>query len=92
MQILVAGVGNLLRGDDGFGVEVARALEGRSLPPEVRVVETGIGGIHLVQEMLTPADALLVIDAPLPSITADPTPRRDEPASDHAPVVATFDV
>jgi len=63
MQILVAGVGNVLRGDDGFGVEVAQALMGRSLPPEVRVVETGIGGIHLVQEMLTPFDALLVIDA-----------------------------
>ena len=63
MQILVAGVGNLLRGDDGFGVEVAKALLDRSLPPEVRVVETGIGGIHLVQEMLTPAHALLVIDA-----------------------------
>jgi hydrogenase maturation protease len=52
MLILVAGVGNLLRGDDGFGVEVARALMSRSLPPGVRVVETGIGGIHLVQEML----------------------------------------
>jgi len=63
MQILVAGVGNLLRGDDGFGVEVAKALLDRSLPPEVRVVETGIGGIHLVQEMLAPTDALLVIDA-----------------------------
>jgi hydrogenase maturation protease len=63
MQILVAGVGNLLRGDDGFGVEVARALMDRTLPPGVRVVETGIGGIHLVQEMLTPTDALLVIDA-----------------------------
>src|SRR6267378_42077 len=58
MQILVAGVGNLLRGDDGFGVEVAKALMCRSLPPGVRVVETGIGGIHLVQEMLTPYDAL----------------------------------
>ena len=63
MRILVAGVGNVLRGDDGFGVEVARALMARCLPAEVRVVETGIGGIHLVQEMLTPADALLVIDA-----------------------------
>jgi hydrogenase maturation protease len=63
MQILVAGVGNLLRGDDGFGVEVARALMSRSLPPGVRLVETGIGGIHLVQEMLAPTDALLVIDA-----------------------------
>lgn len=63
MQILVAGVGNLLRGDDGFGVKVAWALMNHPFPPEVRVVETGTGGIHLVQEMLTPVDALLVVDA-----------------------------
>lgn len=33
-----------------------------------------------------------VIDQPLPSITSDPTARRDQPSSDHAPVVATFDL
>jgi endonuclease/exonuclease/phosphatase family metal-dependent hydrolase len=32
-----------------------------------------------------------VIDQPLPSITPDPNARRDEPSSDHAPVVARFD-
>jgi predicted extracellular nuclease len=39
---------------------------------------------------VTSAEA--VIDAPLPSITNDPTPRRHEPSSDHAPVVATFNL
>ena len=63
MRVLVAGVGNVLRGDDGFGVEVARRLRTIDLGHDVRVVETGIGGIHLVQEMLEPADALIVIDA-----------------------------
>jgi endonuclease/exonuclease/phosphatase family metal-dependent hydrolase len=33
-----------------------------------------------------------VIERPLPSVTNDPTPRRSEPSSDHAPVVATFDL
>ncbi|MDP8929374.1 MAG: endonuclease/exonuclease/phosphatase family protein [Actinomycetota bacterium] len=33
-----------------------------------------------------------VTDEPLPSITGDPTARRAEPSSDHAPVVATFDL
>lgn len=65
-RILIAGVGNLLRGDDGFGVEVARRLLDR--PPEVpgariTIIETGIGGMHLVQELLSGYDALVIVDA-----------------------------
>lgn len=62
MRILVAGVGNVLRGDDGFGVAVARRLEAMVLPAGVRVVETGIGGIALVQELQEGWDALIVVD------------------------------
>ncbi len=63
MRILVAGVGNVLRADDGFGVEVARRLEQESLPEGVRVVETGIGGVALVQELQDGWDALVILDA-----------------------------
>ena len=63
MRILVAGVGSILQGDDGFGVEVAHRLQKMDLPSEVTVVETGTGGIHLVQEMLAGFDALIIIDA-----------------------------
>jgi len=63
VRVLVAGMGNLLRRDDGFGVYVAERLQAASAPPEVRVVEVGIGGIHLVHELLAHADALIVIDA-----------------------------
>ncbi|HWC12618.1 MAG TPA: hydrogenase maturation protease [Acidimicrobiales bacterium] len=62
MRILVAGVGNILRADDGFGVEVARRMEGLDLPEEVSVVETGIAGIALVQELQTGYDALIIVD------------------------------
>ena len=62
MRVLVAGVGNVLRGDDGFGVEVARRLAAMSLPSGVRVVETGIGGIALVQELQEGWDALVIVD------------------------------
>jgi hydrogenase maturation protease len=62
MRILIAGVGNVLRADDGFGVEVANRLEARELPAEVSVVETGIGGIALVQELQAGYDALVVVD------------------------------
>lgn len=64
MRILIAGVGNVLRGDDGFGVEVARALSlNASLPEGVTVFEGGIAGIPLVQELMDGYDALIVADA-----------------------------
>jgi hydrogenase maturation protease len=62
VKILVAGVGNVLRADDGFGVAVAERLETTELPAEISVVETGIGGIALVQELQTGYDALVVVD------------------------------
>ena len=61
-RILVAGVGNVLRRDDGFGPAVVARLDG--LPPGTRVVETGIGGVALLQELLAePLDGLVVVDA-----------------------------
>ncbi|MBW3537103.1 MAG: hydrogenase maturation protease [Actinobacteria bacterium] len=63
MRVVIAGFGNVLRGDDGFGVAVAHALLNLPLPPEVTVMEIGIGGIHLVQELLSPADVLIIVDA-----------------------------
>ncbi len=62
-KTLIAGMGNVLRRDDGFGVEVARRLTQQALPPGVKVIEVGIGGIHLVQELMDGYDMLLVIDA-----------------------------
>ncbi|WP_396611343.1 hydrogenase maturation protease [Haloferax sp. S1W] len=62
-RILVACMGNLLRGDDGFGVAVARALEERDLPEVVDVVEVGISGVSMAQELLDGYDALILVDA-----------------------------
>ncbi len=64
MRAVVACFGNVLRADDGVGPSVAHALLAASLPPEVLVMDIGIGGIHLVQELLAhPVDVLLVVDA-----------------------------
>jgi hydrogenase maturation protease len=63
MRILVAGVGNVLRADDAFGVVVAQRLMEMELPAGVKVVETGIGGIALVQELQEHYDAMVIIDA-----------------------------
>lgn len=63
-RMLIVGVGNLLCGDDGFGIVVAQHLEERTdLPPGVRVIETGIAGVGLVQELMDGYDALIVVDA-----------------------------
>ena len=59
----MAGVGNVLRGDDGFGVAVLERLLADPPPRGVRAIEVGIGGIHLVQALFEPADALVVVDA-----------------------------
>jgi hydrogenase maturation protease len=62
--VLVAGIGNVLRADDGFGPAVVQALEMEgALPPGARTVELGIGGIGLVHELLGGYDALIVVDA-----------------------------
>ncbi|MDQ2996817.1 MAG: hydrogenase maturation protease [Chloroflexota bacterium] len=63
-KILIAGMGNVLRCDDGFGVEIAKRLAAdNTLPTDARVIEVGIGGIHLVQELMDGYDVLIIIDA-----------------------------
>lgn len=63
MRVLVAGFGNILRGDDGFGVIASRALMGRAYgPADVKVIEVGISGITLVQELLDGYDGLIILD------------------------------
>lgn len=63
-RTLVAGFGNVLRGDDGFGVEVLRRLAERGVASEsVELLDVGTGGIRLAQELMTPYDRLIIIDA-----------------------------
>jgi hydrogenase maturation protease len=52
-RALIACVGNILRSDDGVGPRVAELLEDRDLPDGVDVLDFGIGGVHLVQTLLT---------------------------------------
>jgi hydrogenase maturation protease len=62
-RILVAGVGNIFLGDDGFGVEVALALSKRQLPENVSVKDFGIRGFDLAYALLDPWDAVIIVDA-----------------------------
>lgn len=63
MEILVACMGNTLRGDDGFGVAVARELESVEFPAKVDVAEVGISGVSMAQELLDGYDAFVLVDA-----------------------------
>lgn len=62
-RILVACVGNVFFGDDGFGVEVARVLSRAQLPAGVVLRDVGIRGLHLAYELLDPPGLLVVVDA-----------------------------
>jgi hydrogenase maturation protease len=62
-QILVAGIGNMWLGDDGFAGEVVKRLEQRQLPPGVTVLDFGTGGLDLAYEVMRGYDALVLIDA-----------------------------
>lgn len=62
-KVLVAGIGNIFLGDDGFGVETVRALAGRQLPPHVEAVDIGVRGVHLAYQVLDGYDTLILVDA-----------------------------
>jgi hydrogenase maturation protease len=60
---LVAGIGNIFLGDDGFGPEVMRHVPEHVASAQVRVVDYGIRGMHLAYDLLDGCDALVLVDA-----------------------------
>jgi hydrogenase maturation protease len=62
-RILVAGIGNIFLGDDGFGVAVARRLVRRRLPDGVDVVDFGIRGMDLAYALQDDYDAVVFVDS-----------------------------
>jgi hydrogenase maturation protease len=71
-RMLIAGVGNIFLGDDGFGPEVANRLAEVRLPGWVRVADYGISGMHLAYDLADGYDAAILIDA---------APRGDKPGT-----------
>jgi hydrogenase maturation protease len=62
-RVLVAGIGNVFLGDDGFGVALAARLARRELPPGVEVVDYGIRGMDLAYALQDGWDAVVLLDA-----------------------------
>jgi hydrogenase maturation protease len=71
-RVLIAGIGNIFLGDDGFGVEVVKRLAGRELPEGVEVVDFGIRGMDLVYALHDDYELVIFVDA---------TPRGEEPGT-----------
>ena len=70
--ILIAGIGNIFLGDDGFGCEVLRRLTQLEWPENVRLVDFGIRGFDLAYALLDGCDVTIFVDA---------TPRGGEPGT-----------
>jgi hydrogenase maturation protease len=62
-RILVAGIGNVFLGDDGFGVALAGRLAGSRLPAGVEVVDFGIRGMDLAYALGEHYEAAVLLDA-----------------------------
>ncbi|OBI95086.1 peptidase M52 [Mycobacterium alsense] len=73
-RILVAGIGNIFLGDDGFGCEVVRNADIPRDDSSVRVVDYGIRGMHLAYDLLEDWDTLVLVDA---------VPNRGSPGTLH---------
>ena len=62
-RTLVAGIGNIFLGDDGFGVEVVRRLAARPAREDTHVVDFGIRGLDLTYALLDGYDRVILVDA-----------------------------
>ncbi len=60
--VLVLGVGNILLSDEGVGVRVVEAMEGRELPDDVELFDGGTASVDLL-DSLANRDRVIVIDA-----------------------------
>lgn len=63
-KLLVLGIGNVLLGDEGVGVQVIRELEGHPVPSHVTLLDGGTGGFHLL-EYLQDYPKVILVDATL---------------------------
>ena len=59
-SVLILGLGNLLLGDEGVGVHVAKRLQQIELPPEVEVIDGGTGGFELIEHVRGKSKVVIV--------------------------------
>jgi hydrogenase maturation protease len=91
-KTLILGIGNYLMCDEGIGVHVANALASEKLPVNVKVLDGGTGGFHLL-EYFEKNDHVVLIDATLDGREPG-TIRKIKPkfATDFPPAMSTHDI
>lgn len=62
-RVLIAGIGNVLRGDDGFGIRVIERMRAAAAPAGTELYEAGAAGIALAQKLMDGFDACILVDA-----------------------------
>jgi len=60
-QTLILGLGNPMRGDDGFGLRVLEELEKLAFPSGTQLLDGGTAGLELVLELMD-RESVLVVD------------------------------
>ena len=63
-EIVIAGCGNPLFADDGFGPAVIEEMQKLQLPDKVTIIDAGLGGPHFIFTLLDPevTKSLIVVD------------------------------
>lgn len=89
-RILVAGIGNIFLGDDGFGVEVLSRLSQRPAPDDVEIADFGIRGFDLAYALMDGYETAVLVDA-LPRGGAPGTVYLFEPDVDNLKSEGPFD-
>jgi len=92
MKTVILGVGNVLMGDEGAGVLVARHLTGTGAAGDIEVVDGGTGGFHLL-EFFQDYDRVVLVDATMdgqaPGNVSVTKPRF---SSDYPPTLSAHDI
>lgn len=97
MRSLIAGLGNIFEGDDGFGVAAIAALADRDWPEGVEIRDFGIRGVHLAYQLLDGYDLVVIIDAvsrggPPGTIYVIDHANDADPSADDAPMLDAHDL
>ncbi|PTD93438.1 hypothetical protein C9439_07700 [archaeon SCG-AAA382B04] len=60
-EVAIIGLGNLIKGDDGIGIQVIREIE-QDIPKEIEVIDGGTAGLNILNFM-EQKEKIIVIDA-----------------------------
>jgi len=71
-EIVIAGCGNPLFADDGFGPAVVEELKKLTLPDNVKVEDAGLGGPHFIFTLLDPEVTKKVVIIDIADYGAEP--------------------